>query len=291
MAMADYTLSDFAAVTGNAQGGGLFGGRSESDLLALIILFAVFGNGLVGNRGGGYGQGYPMGAGMVGGDALYPWLNQSQQVSGGFRDQMLMSGIQGVSQGVQGLSTQLCGCCGDMQMALATGLAGVNQGMSSGFYQAEIGANNRAMAQMGRDFDGQVANMQGFNGITGQLAGMGAQIASEACADRNAVQVAARDIIASQVAGDQRIMDKLCQLELDGVKAERDAERREIDSLRQQLTAANFAASQVAQNGAIIDGVYNRLATCPVGTQPVYGNQPIFTCPQRQGCGCGCMAA
>lgn len=37
-----------------------------------------------------------------------------------------------------------------------------------------------------------------------------------------------------------------------------------------------------------IDGVYNRLKNCPVPTTPVYGNQPIFTCPQQLNSGCGC---
>jgi hypothetical protein len=37
---------------------------------------------------------------------------------------------------------------------------------------------------------------------------------------------------------------------------------------------------------AEVDALYNRLKNCPVGTTPVYGNQPIFTCGGT-GCGCG----
>jgi hypothetical protein len=37
-----------------------------------------------------------------------------------------------------------------------------------------------------------------------------------------------------------------------------------------------------------VDALYNRLKNCPVGTTPVYGNQPIFTCQNNGGCGCGC---
>lgn len=39
-----------------------------------------------------------------------------------------------------------------------------------------------------------------------------------------------------------------------------------------------------------VDALYDRLKNCPVGTTPVYGNQPIFTCPVNVngtfGCGC-----
>ena len=56
---------------------------------------------------------------------------------------------------------------------------------------------------------------------------------------------------------------------------------------------ADLRASQIAQTAQIragqveeIDAMYDRLKNCPVGTVPVYGSQPIFTCP-GSGCGCG----
>ena len=54
----------------------------------------------------------------------------------------------------------------------------------------------------------------------------------------------------------QTVLDKLCQLEMDGIK--RDYENRisgmqnQIDSLRTQVTNQNFAASQNAQTAAIM---------------------------------------
>ena len=98
-----------------------------------------------------------------------------------------------------------------------------------------------------------------------------------------------RDIIASQTAGTQRIIDQLCQDKID-------AKNDEIAQLRQQLNMQQLAASQAAQNAFItqgfsneVDALYNRLNTCPVPSMPVYGRTPIFTCqPQNQGCGCGC---
>ena len=103
-----------------------------------------------------------------------------------------------------------------------------------------------------------------------------------------------RDIIDSQTRGTQAILDKLCALELDGVKGQLAQAQRENVGLQNQLNMANLAASQTAQNALIqqgfsneVDALYNRLNTCPVPTTPVYGRTPIFTC-NNNGCGCGC---
>jgi len=105
-----------------------------------------------------------------------------------------------------------------------------------------------------------------------------------------------RDIIAGGQANTQAILDKLCQLELDGYKRQVADEQRANADLRSQLTQARFDASQQAQNAFIqngfaneVDQLYNRLYNCPVPSMPVYGRTPIFTCqPQNQGCGCNC---
>ena len=84
----------------------------------------------------------------------------------------------------------------------------------------------------------------------------------------------------------QAILDKLCQLELDG-------KNDKIADLERQLTQAQFNASQSQQNALMqqgfsneVDALYNRLSNCPVPTTPVYGRTPIFTC-NNNGCGCG----
>ena len=107
-------------------------------------------------------------------------------------------------------------------------------------------------------------------------------IATENCADRAALSDGIRDVIANQTASTQKILDKLCDQE---IQAKNDL----IGQLRQEVLYARGQASQVAQNSAIINGIYDRLNNCPVGTVPVYGEQPIFTCPNNNsGCGCGC---
>lgn len=105
-----------------------------------------------------------------------------------------------------------------------------------------------------------------------------------------------RDIIEAQTRGTQQILDKLCALELDGVKGQLAAAQRENVGLQNQLNMAALRESQTAQNAFIqngfnneIDALYNRLASCPIPSTPVYGRTNIFSCPsQNTGCGCGC---
>ncbi len=282
MAMNEYSLADIAAVADGAGGGNRNGAWGGDGAWWIILLIALLG-GFNGNGWGGNGGGF------AGGNELYPWLNQSQNVNDGFRDQMIQTNLQGIQQGISGLSTQLCNCCSDMQMAVA-----------NGFANAETAANARQMANMQQGFGMQTAMMQGFTGVQAQTAQLAsdiqlgnaqqtATILAENCADRAALSDGVRDIIASQTAGTQRIIDQLCQDKID-------AKNDEIAQLRQQLNMQQLAASQAAQNAFItqgfsneVDALYNRLNTCPVPSMPVYGRTPIFTCqPQNQGCGCGC---
>jgi len=103
-------------------------------------------------------------------------------------------------------------------------------------------------------------------------------------------EIGVRDIIESQNAGVQRILDTMCQDKID-------AKNERIADLERQLSMADLRASQVAQNAFIangltneVDALYNRLKNCPVPSMPVYGMQPIFTCQTNSGCGCGCGA-
>ena len=64
-------------------GGGGFGGGFGGDWGWIILLLLLAGNGWGGGFGG-FGGG---GALAADGAMLYPWMNQSQQVNDGFRDQ------------------------------------------------------------------------------------------------------------------------------------------------------------------------------------------------------------
>ena len=259
----EMTPADIAAVTGGGNYGGGWNNGSDSWWIILFLILAMGGN--WGNNGfGGNGGGN------------IPWfMNTDNDVERGFNQQATMGALSGIqssiSNGFANASTQLCNCCSDMQMAVANGFAGVEQG-----------ANARAMA-----------NMQQINGLASQLADCCCEnrlasadlkytIATENCADRQALSDGVRDIIASQTAGTQRILDQMCADKID-------EKNDEIAQLRQEILYARGQASQVAQNANIINGIYDRLNQCPVGTVPVYGEQPIFTC-NNNGCGCnsGC---
>lgn len=246
---------------------------------AWIILLLLLGWGNNGWGNGGFG-------GNVGSE-IYPWMNQANLTSEGFQNQLMNDNITSIRDGVHGLSTQLCNCCSDVQMSLANGFAGVEQG-----------ANARQMANMQTAFGLQTAVNQGFNSLGSQLsdcccenrlgtADLKYTIATENCADRAAISDGIRDVIANQTAGVQRILDQMCNDKID-------AKNEKIADLERQLTMANLAASQTAQNAFIaqglsneVDALYDRLSNCPVPTTPVYGRTPIFTC-NNNGCGCGC---
>jgi len=285
MALTDENGSNMVMPVAPMYGGGGncgFGNGFGGDW-AWIILLLLLG---WGNNGNGFGGGY--------GNSDFPWLMTGQQninanTNNGFRDAMLNDGITSIRDGINGISTQLCGCCSDMQMSLANGFAGVEQG-----------ANARQMANMQQAFAAQTAMAQGFNALGSQFADCCCENRLANCQTQNIIQNEGnatrfadanntRDIITNQTSNTQAILDKLCQLELDG-KNDR------IADLERQLTAANFRESQVAQNAFIsqgfaneVDQLYNRLSNCPVPTTPVYGRTPIFTC-NNNGCGCGCGA-
>ena len=281
-------------------GGGYGGGMGFGGDWAWILLLLLIGGG-----GWGWGNGFGGGNAAADGAMLYPWMNQAEITSDGFRDQMMNNNITSIRDGIGNLSTQLCNCCADVQQSLCNGFAGVNATVNAGFANAETASNARQMANMQQTFGLQTAMGQGFNQLGSQfadcccenrlgLADLKYTVATENCADRTQSMQNTRDIIDAQTRGTQAIIDKLCQLELDGVKGQLAQAQRDNVDLQNQLNMANLAASQSAQNALIqngfaneVDALYNRLNSCPVPTTPVYGRTPIFTC-NNNGCGCGC---
>ena len=302
--------------------GGIFGGGDS--WLGILFLIARLNGGWGGFGGFGGGYGAMMGMGMMdGGFGLYPWLNNSQNINDGFRSQALgtqVGGIQNsITAGFGDVQTALCGGFAGVNQNVANGTAAIQNSLCNGFNgvnQSINGAQNALAQQMysnqlsdlERSFAAQTASTQGMNAIQAQLAQNGYNqatntadlkytIATENCADRTQAMQNTRDIIDAQTRNTQAVLDKLCQLELDNYKNQVDAKNDQIAQLRQEVLYARGQASQVDQTARIlagqaaeIDGVYNRLKNCPVNTVPVYGNQPIFTCPQPSNsfsCGCG----
>ncbi len=278
---------------GNGNGNG-WGG----DGWWIILLLLLCGNGMWGGFGGG--MMWPMmmggmGAGM-GLDYLYPWLNNSEHISDGFRDQQLQSSVTGIQNAV---TTGF----GNVQNALCQGFAGTTAAVTGAQNAIAQQLYGNEIANLNRSFAEQTANAQGMTALQAQLAqcccdnrlatnDLRYTIATEECATRNNSTQNSHDIIDAQTRGTQAILDKLCSLELDNY-------RRENDQLRTQLNMANLAASQTAQTAELrasqattANQLVNELRSCPIPSQPVYGNQPIFQCSgsawNNNGCGCGC---
>ena len=245
-----------APAYGNNGGFGNFGG--DWGWIILLLLFA----------GGGWGMGGFGGGCGFGNMFEFPWLLTGQQninanTNNGFRDAMLNDGINGIRDNINNISTQLC----------------------NGFAAIEQGANTRQMADMQQMFGIQSALQNCCCENRSNIADLKYTVATENCADRAALSDGIREIIASNTASTQRILDQLCQ---DKIDAKNDI----ISQLRQELLYARGQASQDVQTARIlagqtaeVDALYNRLDSCPVGTTPVYGRTPIFTC--NNNCGCG----
>jgi len=254
---------------GGFGGNGFLGGEG---IWAFLLFAMIFGNGGWGGNGGFFGGNSF--------DNGYAWLSNGQKeimqnTNQGFDTLHLSNQIEGVRDGIYGLSNQLCNCCADMQ-----------QTVSNGFFNAEISANNRQMADMNQNFalSQQLSTASADNRLG--IANLNSTILSENCADRAALADGLKDVLINQTANTQRILDQLCNDKID-------AKNEKIADLERQLSMKDLQASQIAQNSFIaqgfaneVDQLYNRLNTCPVPTTPVYGRTPIFTC-NNNGCGCG----
>ena len=296
-----------APMYGGNNGGDFLGGGNGSWLILFILLLMC---------GGGWGNGfggYGMGGFAADGAALYPWMNQNNQMNAGFRDQMLQSNLNGIQSavtsgfgdtalGIAGINQNICQSTGSLMNGISQGFAGTTAAINGAQNAIAQQMYGNQISDLERSFASQTAIAQGMTGLQSQLAscccdnrlateGLKATILQDGCQSRYEAANNARDIIASQTAGTQAIMDKLCALELDGVKSQLAQAQRENIALQNQVNMATMQASQTAQTAQIlagqaaeIDGVYNRLKNCPVGTYPVCN--PL-TSPYSQGCGCG----
>lgn len=209
-------------------GGFGFGDGNGWWILLLFILMGGWGNGF-----GGYGGGM---------NDMYPWMNNSNQISTGFQNQMLNDNITGIQNSLNGISSQLC---------------------------------NNQMADLERSFASQTAMTAGMTGLQAQLAqcccdnraataDLKYTVATEACADRSAISNALRDVISATQAQTQTILDKICAQEIEALRT-KNAE------LQTQINMQALAASQVAQTAQLVADntaqtqyIVNRVAPYPI---------------------------
>jgi len=268
------SAADIAAIMGNNNGNNGFGfGNDGAWWILILLLFGCF---------GGWGNNAGFGGGNNG---FLPYMMGNQQ----------NNDVQRVVD----------------QQSVMNGLNGISAAMANGFANAEISRCNANTNILQTLNNNQNAMTQGMNGLAMSLqncccenraatADLKYTVATEACADRNAVQQAAQQLSNTYAQGNQAIMDKLCQLEMDGVKQNYEnriasmqqnfdnrtaAMQNTIDMLRNKENIASVVNPIVADNAAQTAALENYLNP---PARPAYIVQnPNCCAPQWNSCGCG----
>ena len=244
-----YSLSDIAAATGNGNNGG-FGGFN-GDGAWIFLLFIIV---LMGGWGNGYGYGNGGGTAAVTAD-----------VQRGFDQSAVINGLNGVttaiSNGFAGAEISRCNAQANVLQTLNNNQANLSSQLNTiAMNQQNCCCQNRA-----------------------GLADLKYTVATEACADRSAISDALKDVIASNTANTQAILDKLCQQEIDALKAQN-------QQLQMQSYLASLAASQNAQTGQILTDNAAQTTTLLRALDPT--PVPAYIVQNPNGCncnaGCGC---
>ena len=171
------------------------------------------------------------------------------------------------------------------QQSVMTGISALSAAQSNGFANAEISRCN------------------GLYNVTSQLNNIAMTQQNCCCENRQAVAdlkyTMAQEAAATRANTDakvQGVMDKLCQLEMDGMRQNYEnriaSMQNTIDSLRTMNSNARFDASQNAQTAAIQAGqraLANEVEQYVLPTpRPAYVVQNPNCCAQQTfGCGCG----
>ena len=147
--------------------GGFFGGDG---IWAIILIALLFGNGGWGGFGGfgGFGGGFGMTDGGLLGYAIGNNATK-EDLSDGFNSLHLSNQIEGTRDAIHNVSTQLCDGFHNVSNAICSSTANVTNAITNGFYNAEISANNRQMADMQQNFNNQIATLNGFNNLGSRL--------------------------------------------------------------------------------------------------------------------------
>ena len=235
-----YSLSDIAAATGNNNNGFGFNGDGAWIFFLFILMLA---GGWNNNGFGGNGQ-----------PAVIA------DVQRGFDQSALMSSLNGVTAAINtGFSNAEVSRCNSQ--------ANILQTLNNNQANLSTQLNTIAMNQQNCCCENRAG-----------LADLKYTVATEACADRTAVTDALRDVIASNTANTQAILDKLCQQQIESLKAQN-------QQLQMQGYLANLAASQNAQTGQILADNAAQTATLRQALNPT--PIPAYVVANPNGCNCG----
>lgn len=238
-----YSLSDIAAATGN-NGNNSFGFNGDGAWIFFLFILMLAGG--WNNGFGGYGNG----------------------------------GQGGLLADVQR---------GFDQSAVINGLNGITSAINTGFSNAEVSRCN-SQANILQTLNNNQANLSNqLNTIAmnqqncccenrAGLADLKYTVATQACADRSAISDALKDVIASNTANTQAILDKMCQQEIEALKAQN-------QQLQMQNYLNSLAASQNAQTGQILadNAAQTAILRQALNPTPI----PAYPVANPNGCNCG----
>ena len=258
-----YSLADIAAATGGGNDG-WFGGGSGGWWLILLFLFAF------GGWGGGYGWGNNGGAN---GATTFLGLDNLTNNADRFYDlnTSILNGFASttaaVSAGTSAIQSDIC----NMGMQNLQNTNSINQainantiaGMQNSFGITQQLSNMQAAQQL--------ANCQTDQNITSSFSTLNYNLATEACADRQAVADGARDIIENANNNTRQILDFLVQ--------------DRLSALQNENAALKAQASQSEQNAYLLANL--RPSPVPAYSVP----NPYGPYSYGYGCGCGCNMA
>ena len=191
------------------------------------------------------------------------------------------------------------------QQATQGAIASLQAQVGNGFADAAVARCNAQTSLLQAMNANQNATNQGMNALAMSLqqcccenragiADLKYTVATENCADRQAISDGLRDLMAqntantqaiinSQQQGFQGLQDKLSQLELDSYKQKAIDQAAEIAALKGQVSQTAQTAAIIANNEAQTANLLARLNPNPV---PAYMVQNPNCCTAYNGCGC-----
>lgn len=184
------------------------------------------------------------------------------------------------------------------QSAIMNGITGLSGTMTNGFANAEISRCNGQTNILQTLAGNQMANMQNFYDVTSSF--------QNCCCENRLAVAETKQLISAEAAATrantdakvQAVMDKLCQLEMDGIKQNYENRiagmQNEIDALRSTINTSDRLASQNAQTAQILAdnaAQTNTLEQYLMPTpRPAWIVQNPNCCQPNYGYGCGCNA-
>ena len=259
-----YSLADIAAATGgsNGYGDGFFGGSGWWIILLFLFAWGGWGNGGWGNNGGNNNVAplvYGLDNMSNNADRFYD-LNTS--ILTGFANT-----TAAVNAGTSAIQSDICNMGMNSMQNTNSILQAINANTVAGM-QNTFGVTNQLNNLYAAQ---QLANCQTDSNVSAGFATLNYNLATEACADRNAVSTAARDIIDNANNNTRQILDFLVQDRITALTTENQALKGQISQSEQNA----YLISQLRPNPVPAYAVSNPNG-CNCGSGLYYGTGNII---------------